>query len=112
MYTQDELKITAHALKHLLASTDLTAEQSLNAEAAIGYIDDLINGNMIASYWTVDDVKSLGEDNDGIAPVTDEDAREVLANAKKYHDASIGINWDVLKTRLDMVREDKEKRAT
>lgn len=38
MYTQDELKITARALKHLLASVDLTAEQNLNAEAAVGYI--------------------------------------------------------------------------
>lgn len=60
---------------------------------------------MIASYWTVDDVKCIAES------VTGEEAREVLANAKKYHDASIGINWDVLKTRLDMIREDKEKQA-
>lgn len=48
IYTQDELKITARALEYLLANADLTAKQKRNAEVAAGYIDDLINGDMIA----------------------------------------------------------------
>jgi len=45
MYTKDDLRIIARALKHLLASVDLTAEQNRHAEAAAGHTEALINGN-------------------------------------------------------------------
>jgi hypothetical protein len=47
-------------------------------------------GNYIEIRWCVEDVHSLGLD------LTDEQAIEVLLDAKKNHDASIGINWEVL----------------
>lgn len=40
--------------------------------------------------WHIDDVKDVRPD------LTDEQAREVLQSAKRYHDADIGINWGVL----------------
>lgn len=40
--------------------------------------------------WHIDDIKSIRPE------FTDEECREVLRIAKKNHDASIGINWDVL----------------
>jgi hypothetical protein len=45
--------------------------------------------------WHVDDVKEVRPD------LTNDQAREVLAQAKHRHDASIGINWDVLAIHAD-----------
>jgi phosphoenolpyruvate carboxylase len=46
--------------------------------------------NEIRIIWHIDDVREVRPD------LTDDEAREVLAQAKKAHDATIGINWDVL----------------
>jgi hypothetical protein len=48
-----------------------------------------------------------------IAPdLTDDQVREVLRRAKHYHDATIGISWDVLAFHADDVREEAAKRAS
>lgn len=52
----------------------------------------------IAIYWHIDDVQEVAPD------LTDDQAREVLRRAKHYHDATIGINWDVLACHADDVR--------
>lgn len=49
----------------------------------------------IAICWHIDDVKQVRSD------LTDAQAREVLEHAKDQHDASIGINWDVLSFHAD-----------
>ena len=107
MLNDEQLKITARALDYLLANADLSKPQRQYAEAAAGYIDGLINGDIIASYWTIDDVKSLQDDEDEFTEeerITDEEARQVLKAADVNHDATIGINWDVLREHLDIVR--------
>jgi hypothetical protein len=50
--------------------------------------------DQIAIIWTIGDVHDFaeGEGKD----ITDEEARNVLADASHGHDANIGINWDVL----------------
>jgi len=45
--------------------------------------------------WHIDDVKELRPD------LSDAQAREVLKRAKDQHDASIGINWEVLAFHAD-----------
>jgi hypothetical protein len=45
--------------------------------------------------WHIDDVLAVRPN------LTDAQAREVLAQAKHRHDASIGINWDVLAIHAD-----------
>lgn len=45
----------------------------------------------IAIIWHIDDVKEVAPD------ITDEQAREVLGLAYRYHDAEVGINWDTLR---------------
>ncbi len=49
----------------------------------------------IAVTWTIDDVidhaKELGK-----SKVTKKQAREVLAYVMKKHDATVGINWDMI----------------
>jgi hypothetical protein len=44
----------------------------------------------IVVLWHIDDVKELRPD------LSDEQCREVLEHCDKYHDATIGINWDVI----------------
>jgi len=52
--------------------------------------------------WHIDDVKAAAE-RMGIASghMTDEDAREILEIVKHRHDASVGINWDVIEVHID-----------
>ena len=56
----------------------------------------------ISINWCIEDVKSIAED------LTDEECRKVLQLAKKNHDATIGINWEVLEMWADHVRSEKE----
>lgn len=51
--------------------------------------------NTIEISWHIDDVLEVRPD------LTNAQAREVLAQAKDRHDASIGINWDVLAIHAD-----------
>lgn len=51
----------------------------------------------IAVVWGVDDVQEVRPD------LTDEQAWEVLTAARRYHDAEIGISWDVLACHADMM---------
>ena len=79
---------------------------------------DYINGNTIAPSWNIEDVhetarqmsSGLIEDPDE-SPLTDDEAREILATADRRHDASIGINWDVLGTHIDEVLREKKQKA-
>lgn len=55
--------------------------------------------------WSVDDVKFSRDDNDD-PEVTTAQAEEVLERMVRYHDCTIGMNWDVLDYHRDeVVRE-------
>lgn len=45
--------------------------------------------------WHIDDVKEVRPN------LTDAQARQVLEQAKRRHDASIGISWDALAIHAD-----------
>jgi hypothetical protein len=47
--------------------------------------------------WNIDDVKSVRPD------LTDKQCRQVLKSVDDNHDATIGINWDVLECAADMM---------
>lgn len=49
----------------------------------------------ISIVWSVDDVLSVRPS------LNKEQASLVLKHLKNYHDASIGINWDVIETVVD-----------
>ncbi len=51
--------------------------------------------------WTIDDVFSVAKEK-GIN-IIEQQAIEILQNIKSQHDASIGINWDVIGCHLDML---------
>jgi len=60
-----------------------------------------MNNDEISICWHIEDVKSIAPD------LSDEECRAVLQLAKNNHDATIGINWDVLEVLVATVREDR-----
>ena len=46
--------------------------------------------NTISIKWGIDDIRSLGYE------CTDEQGSKVLADVKRFHDANIGVNWEVI----------------
>lgn len=68
----------------------------------------------IAVVWCVHDVKSMtiaGSDLDAEDSwMTDEEARDILREMDNRHDASIGINWDVIEVYVDDLKYEKERK--
>jgi hypothetical protein len=56
----------------------------------------------IAITWSIEDVKEVASD------LTDDECRQVLQLARSKHDATIGINWDVLEELADIVRDEQK----
>lgn len=56
------------------------------------------NEHCIAIHWYVDDVISVDK------TLTQQQAANVLAYAKRHHDATIGINWEVLEAHIDYLK--------
>ena len=57
--------------------------------------------NEISIKWHIEDVKAQAKERH--INITDEQAREILQAMKKNHDCNIGINWEVIDCRLDML---------
>ena len=58
-------------------------------------VDDvkrLTSPDWVADWWHIDDIR---DEHDWL---TEEQARECLELIEKYHDPSIGINWDMIRT--------------
>lgn len=63
----------------------------------------------IDSSWCIDDVRNVDEqrEDDSIPELTDDECREVLRRVDDGHDATIGINWDVIEMYVNEVREER-----
>lgn len=76
-------------------------------------LDYLVKGTGVAIIWRIDDIKSQAEqeanfcnvDNperaERLRNLTDEQALDILHDIVNQHDASIGINWDVISCHID-----------
>ncbi len=109
MLNEDQLKIAQRALDYLMANADLTKDEMAAAKHAYVKLDPFIDGDSIASVWSVEDVYSLITDEDGEPvenAITVGEARQVLRLVDRTHDATIGINWDVLEVGLETVRRE------
>jgi hypothetical protein len=73
---------------------------------ALAFVDAMLRGDTIASLWSIEDVQGLATDDDGEpdGSISVDEARKVLKLADSEHDASIGINWEVLEYHLDYIR--------
>lgn len=118
MINQDMAQFIGSHLRARRAVLELgfQAEILEKLNRAIKLMDDIARGDTIESGWSVEDVFSLTADEDyefnydadgkPIAPsdITADEARNVLKLADSEHDASIGINWEVLEYHLDYIR--------
>lgn len=121
MLNEDTLKITLESLEFLRSfhrdkmpfMTERNHEQVARLDRAIKEVERLIKGHSVAIIWDIEDVISLGEDNEGnqTTKISDQEARDTLANVKNNHDASFGVNWDTLWDALLSVKESKEDGA-
>lgn len=68
-------------------------------QLARGYVDGKLPDEITIS-WHYTDVKEIAPD------FSDDQCREVLQIARNNHDATIGVNWDVLEVWADKVRNE------
>lgn len=61
-----------------------------------------VDPDWIAVWWNTEDVLSV--DGDEESDLTEEECREILRLADRYHDAENGINWSVLGYWIDQVK--------
>lgn len=54
----------------------------------------------IQIFWCTEDI--IGQADMMGIKLTEEQADAILDNVEHYHDASIGVNWDVIVTHIDM----------
>ena len=68
----------------------------------------------MSSWWHIDDVKGQAngwDEEDTEHSITDEEAREILRLADKYHNCEVGINWDVLDHWIDHLKAQRKEVA-
>ena len=58
--------------------------------------------------WYVEDILEVA--NKSSIELSYEEAKEILDKMKECHDASIGINWDVILTSIIIYIGDREER--
>jgi len=51
--------------------------------------------------WSVEDILDRAKENN--INITEKQALKILADIEHHHDASIGINWDVIDSYLEML---------
>lgn len=86
------------------------------AEKLKRYAEMLNDSDWIASWWHISDIHmqaniAEGIDSDEANEITDEEAREVLRLANKYHDSEQGINWNVIDSWIDHVKAQRKELA-
>jgi hypothetical protein len=104
MHNKDNLRAALTILRHAIKdNAELSPLYISQVQAVVNDLEQLENGNMIASCWNIDDVDcALEMEQDENTPEADrktltlEQKRQVLHNLELDHNAGIGINWDVL----------------
>ena len=67
------------------------------------YKESIINDKAIASIWSTQDVESVDDE------LTDDEKKEVLYLTERYHNAEVGINWEVLQVHIWDVKQKRGK---
>lgn len=95
---------------------EFEVENEYEAEKLRRYAEMLNDPDWVASWWHISDVHTQaniaeGIDSDEADEITDEEAREVLRLANKYHDSEEGINWSVLDSYIEQVKQTRKELA-
>jgi hypothetical protein len=62
--------------------------------------------DQISIVWSVDDILMIAEDYD--VEMSKEDARKILKDMDKAHDANDGITWDTIHIHVKRYQKNKE----
>jgi hypothetical protein len=65
-----------------------------------GYLNDIEAGDAVAAIWTTYDILSMAKKMN--VSLTHVEARDVLSNILTHYNATLGVNWDVIQTHIDM----------
>ena len=80
---------------------DVTVLQAQNE------LDLALSPDWISLQWHISDVQGcVGDD---CAPMSDEDARDILKEMEHRHEGSNGVNWDTINCYVDIWREHQEE---
>jgi hypothetical protein len=77
-------------------------------------LDLALSPDWISLQWHISDVQGCvanSFDGDNCAPMSDDDAREILAEMEHRHDANNGVTWDTINHYVGMWREHQEEAA-
>lgn len=88
-------------------------ESDYEAEKLKRRFNMLTDPDWIAIWWHIDDVIGQSKlwDDEAEPSITEDEAREVLRLADKYHDCTEGLNWDVLDGWIDRVKAERKAAA-
>jgi hypothetical protein len=80
------------------------------SEAHRNLHDNMSHWDGVGFLWCpVDVTMRHAEMNDGFPEMSDEDAMDILKNAKHGHDANMGFSWEVMDYYIDEWIEKQEK---
>mgnify|MGYP003439864707 FL=1 len=63
--------------------------------------------NIIPVFWIKNDIIEVCEDND--YTLSSEEIDKVVYDLERYHDAEVGINWEVIKCYIQMIIDEREE---
>lgn len=80
----------------------LIALEHLSPQFKDELLNDLlgVHSDKAIIIWTTDDIISVAAEEMGKL-VTEDEASEIIAEIEQDHDASIGVNWTVIKTHIE-----------
>ena len=99
-----------------LAALELPEEVQVLRSRVENEFAHAINGDDIYVVWSIEDVHEtakqvdahlIEDSDDWKSPLSDEEAREILTTTERRHDASIGVNWDVLAVHVRAKLDEK-----
>ena len=107
---------TRRKFEKLKALVDEVSASNADLGSIRGAVEELgkefaqaISGDEIHIVWSIEDVHEMAKQVD--SPLSDEEARKILAAAERRHDASVGINWNVLATHIQATLDEKRRAA-
>ena len=82
----------------------LLVSEHISDEKAQYELDRAVSNNWISLWWHISDAQDCAGD----APMSDEDARDILEKIKHGHDCNNGVSWDTINHHVDIWREREE----
>lgn len=65
--------------------------------------------DIIPVFWSKEDIRCTNDDDDNPFDLTEDEIEQVRIRLEMFHDAEIGINWDVIKCQIQMVIDERSE---